>query len=115
MRFCQDHWNKLKDAVKCQGMWGMVATSGEEACDRTVSQIEDGPQPGNFDPLMEIHWMIAGRVIEQNGAYLLTGDYCPMCEAGKHCDECRAIVETWPESAAKHVKAEYDKRRGGQA
>ena len=33
-----------------------------------------------YDPLMAAHNMISGRAIECGGIYLLTGDYCPLCE-----------------------------------
>jgi hypothetical protein len=114
MKFCQPHWEKLREAVKARGMDQLVAKGGPEAIRRTVSEIEDGPTPANFDPLMRLHWMIAGRVMEQI-PYIITGDYCPMCEAGKHCENCRAVVEAWPESAADAVKEEYDRQIGGRA
>jgi hypothetical protein len=115
MKFCQPHWEALRKAVADRGMDHLVAKSGQEAAERTKSEIEDGPQPANFDPLMRLHWMISGRVLEGFGLYLMLGDYCPMCEAGKHCEKCREEVETWPDSAADAVKEEYDRQIGGRA
>ena len=33
---------------------------------------------------MAAHNMIVGRALELGGLYLMTGDYCPVCEAMKH-------------------------------
>jgi len=115
MKFCHFHWDMLKNAVEDKGMWHLVAKSGQEAMERTKSEIEDGSQPGNFDPLMRLHWMISGRALEGLGLYLLSGDYCPMCEAGKCCAKCKSLVDSWPNSAADAVKEEYDRQVGGRA
>lgn len=115
MKFCQPHWEMLRQAVRDQGMWELVAQSGEECAQRTVSQLEEGAQPANFDPLMQLHWMIVNRVSEKPDMlmFLMSGDHCPMCEAGKHCAACKEIVAGWPASAAAFIKEEYDQRVGG--
>lgn len=39
-----------------------------------------------YDPLMEAHLMISGRAIQMGGLYLMSGDYCPICEVMTHMD-----------------------------
>lgn len=79
MRFCQGHWNKLREAIADRGLDGLVARGGAEAVERSASELETGTTPANFDPLMAAHWAIANnasRLVEQAGGnplYLLTG------------------------------------------
>lgn len=91
MKFCQPHWDKLREAIKARGMWHLVAKSGEAAVERMKAELQHGAAASDdtWDPLMNCHWMILGRSLELGGLYLMGrddagNDYCPVCEAVKH-------------------------------
>ena len=65
MKFCQDHWDKLRAAIADRGMDGLVARGGAAAVANTVSEFSEGPKPENFDPLMGAHWAIASNAMER--------------------------------------------------
>ena len=83
MKFCQTHWNQLKDAIESKGMYHLVAASGELAVDRLKEELDGTATKLTYDPLMNSHNMINLRALECCGLYLLTGDYCPLCEFEK--------------------------------
>ena len=65
MKFCQNHWDKLKDAIKARGIFDFVAGSGEEAVKQMKEQLEGKPEAiERFDPLMAAHWAIANNAID---------------------------------------------------
>ncbi len=84
MKFCQAHWDKLREAVKVRGLWHLVAQNGEQAIENEIAKIEGRADNRNYDPLMSCHWMIVNRALDLGGLYLMTGDYCPICESIKH-------------------------------
>jgi len=86
LKFCQPHWDELKDAVKARGMWPLVAENGQAAINRMVDEIENRATDDTYDPLMSAHWMIASRALECGGLYLMTGEYCPLCEVENHTE-----------------------------
>lgn len=87
MKFCQPHWDQLREAIERKGMIDLVAKSGEEAAARIVEELSQ--RPTAHDPLMSCHWMIANRALDLGGVYLMMqtpegGHYCPLCELQKH-------------------------------
>ena len=84
MQICKDHWTKIRNAISERGLEHLGAKSGEEACADAVAQLQGEETP--FDPLAACNWMIMNRGLEIGGLYLMTGDYCPVCEAIKHTD-----------------------------
>lgn len=91
MRFCKDHWAKMKAGVEDRGLGHLVAKSGEAAVERVVAELEHRATDATFDPLMTAHWMIVNRALECGGLYLMThnpdvadGEFCPLCEVAKH-------------------------------
>lgn len=79
MKFCQDHWDRLRAAIEERGLGHLVAADGETAAAQQVAEIERGSQDvTTFDPLMSAHWAIASNAlstIEQAGGaplYLMT-------------------------------------------
>lgn len=82
MKFCDHHWGKLRQAIVDRGLAHLIK-SAEENMESMASEIE-GNGPTTFDPLMTAHWMICGTAIERGGVYMMTGDYCPVCEALEH-------------------------------
>lgn len=110
MRFCQSHWNQLRDKVKESGMFHLVSTSGEQAAKRMQKEIAGKPTVP--DPLLEAHNMMLKRAIECLGIGVM-GDCCPLCEANKHLpnhpetNEC--CSDAWINSIIPYLKDEYIK------
>jgi len=87
MKFCDDHWAKLRAAISKRGLDHLVARGGKEAVDRLVDEVKGTETAATFDPLMCAHNMVASKALELGGLYMLTGeDICPVCEAVKN--EC---------------------------
>lgn len=89
MRYCQAHWDVLRQAVKDRGMWDLVPTSGQEATERMAEQLRGG-EP-KFDPLMSLHWHYVNSAIENSGLFILghnpddpEGHHCPLCAFEKY-------------------------------
>jgi hypothetical protein len=106
MRFCQDHWDRLREAIDARGLTDLVATSGALAAAQQAAQAERGAADvTTFDPLMSAHWGIlsnAMSAIQAGGGaplYLMAGDQpedpvdlpggegktwprCPLCYLG---------------------------------
>lgn len=83
MKFCQAHWDRLRTAIEIRGLGHLIAPSGAEAMERAAQELDGTATDATYDPLMAAHWMIVSRVTELGGLYLMTGDYCPICEAIK--------------------------------
>jgi hypothetical protein len=90
MKFCQTHWDQLKQAVKAKGLFDLVSTDGKEVMQKVVGELEGAkPTLENFDPLLAANNLIWANAIKCGGLYLLGRDekgneYCPVCEADKH-------------------------------
>lgn len=80
MKFCMNHWEELKNAIKERGMWNLVAIDGHAAIYRTKQELEGTATDSTYDPLMAANFMISGKALEMGGLYLLSGNYCPLCE-----------------------------------
>lgn len=83
MQICQDHWSKLKDAIRERGLYSFVAKSGEAAAEEIKAQLErtvDETKP--YDPLMSANWGIVTHAIEIEPS-LTFSDCCPLCELDK--------------------------------
>jgi hypothetical protein len=84
LKFCDDHWEKLRQAVKDRGLWHLVARSGQEATERVKDELGNKETDATWDPLMACHWAVNGNALKMGGLYLLQGDLCQICEAIKH-------------------------------
>ena len=130
MKFCQNHWDMLRENIKKEGIYDWVAQSGETAVAMMTDELARGEHtPVNYDPLMNCHNMIFGRTLEMVGAYALSEEFgCPICffnskrtEDGRClCDDpnCHAKepgtippFETWLEETPKACK-EYMQEKG---
>lgn len=80
-KWCQAHWDMLREEVNAQGMGDMVSANGEIAAMRTVSELKgEADTKEMFDPLMRAFWMIENRLLEGLGAAVLHPDFgCPLC------------------------------------
>jgi len=88
MRFCQPHWDELRQAIHKVGLDAWVPDSGEKAMAAMASQIEQGTTTiDNFDPLMGAHNAIAinmGEACRNNGdatlaLFMIAEPICPLC------------------------------------
>lgn len=92
MKFCQHHWDALKQAIKSRGLFDLVARDGHEALEQAVGELKGEPKTlKNFDPLMSAHWQIVNNAMETLGAIganplaLMASDpdhpecECPIC------------------------------------
>ena len=112
MRMCEDHWQKLRDAVDATGLGTLVSEGGQEAMMKMVAGLQEGPSIDNFDPLMQAHNAIMANtmticqerggqasVAELMGAY--GDDWCPLCyineQHNQACEEegCTYTFDSW--------------------
>lgn len=65
MQFCTEHWNKMRAAVDARGLTPLVSQGEASAVAKMVDQLKEGEQTlDSFDPLMSMHWAIAGNAME---------------------------------------------------
>ena len=79
MKFCQPHWDALREAIELRGLGHLIAANGREAAARTVADLTGDDDLANYDPLMDVHWMIASRAMCVFGIAALAAG-CPVCE-----------------------------------
>ena len=104
MKFCQDHWDKLRAAIEAEGVYELVAKDGKRAAQMFADAVEyDRESLANYDPLMWAHWAIIER-IAQHEPNVLFVDGCPLCwVADGHeatcvepgCEITRQTFEDW--------------------
>lgn len=76
MKWCQDHWDRLREAIEARGLGHLVAPDGQTA----AAQLADELERGDYDPLMDAFWATnsnAARTIERAGGsplYLSGGE-----------------------------------------
>lgn len=63
MRFCQDHWDRLRAKIADRGIAHLIAPDGETAVAQVKDQLERSVTPVNFDPLMHAHWAIVDNAM----------------------------------------------------
>jgi hypothetical protein len=112
VKFCQPHWEKLRQAIKDRGLWSFVATSGENAAAKLVASTNQGTRASNFDPLMSAHNAIVANVMDNTpvGMALFSpnedgSERCPICFVqADHDANCTLTgcvpFETWIDRAA---------------
>lgn len=79
MKFCESHWQKLRNAIEARGLTPFIAKDGTVAAAQMAKQVEEQRSGKHtFDPLMQAHWAVAGNVMDYIGAtgnnplYLMT-------------------------------------------
>ena len=87
MRICQEHWGKLRAALKERGIDHLGARDGQQLMENVRTELSGGKP--DYDPLIDCNNMIFGRGMEMGGLYLLARKddgthYCPICEAIVH-------------------------------
>lgn len=109
MKFCQPHWDDLKTAIKDRGLWHLVAADGRAAMDRAIDEMNRTATDKAYDPLMAAHWSICGQAMKQGGLYLMSGDYCPLCELEKHTEA--GMAKRWVDGCTDSILS-YCQERG---
>ena len=85
VKFCQAHWDKLREAIRARGLYELVAADGTEAVRRTMSELGSVRSKSNFDPLMAAHWAIVNNVMAGPAGLAIMmqnedgSDRCPLC------------------------------------
>lgn len=65
MKFCEDHWSKLRAAIEACGLTPLVAQGGKSMAAKLAEQVEAGTETiDNYDPLMGSFFAICGNVFE---------------------------------------------------
>jgi hypothetical protein len=115
VKFCQVHWESLREAIRERGLWGFVADGGEEAMKRSLG--ENATDRANFEPLMGAHNAIVSRAIDVVGLALLVAnedgsEKCPICFLQQSHDvackvpDCKQNFAKWIDYAADGSKNE---------
>ena len=83
-KWCQPHWDMLRQAVFSKGMGHLVPKDGKAAARMLEDELTFRDAEG-FDPLMRGYWMISGRVLDNSGNPF----ECPLCQVQRHHDTCK--------------------------
>lgn len=113
MKFCQPHWEELREKIRERGLYGLVATSGEQAVAQLVDGVENGTKKTNFDPLMAAHNQLVSNAIGVVGLALMMlnedgSERCPVCYLIANCQCGKAgdcPFTTWTTKAADGARA----------
>ena len=116
MKFCGRHWEALREAIRARGLFGLVATSGEQVVAMMTKELGDGESTkATFDPLMGAHNAIVSNVMGVVGIAVMMqnedgSDRCPLCfiqsEHDAHCKLTRCEpYDTWINRAADDMRA----------
>lgn len=84
MKMCQQHWVALRAAIDARGLSHLIAKNGEAAVEKTLGELQGQAESETYDPLLSAYFAIMGNALEMGGMYLLTGDFCPICESEAH-------------------------------
>lgn len=78
MKFCGQHWERLRGAIAARGLEALVSVGGHSAMEKLVDELQTKATTlDNFDPLMSAHWAIVGnatRILGNNGGLYLLMD-----------------------------------------
>ena len=97
MQFCKRHWADMRMAVDDRALTHLVAAGGKKLLEKTKIELEQGETTAeSFDPLMSMHWAIAGNIMDALGqnvnpsaALSVLGEVCPLCHINQlHRDSC---------------------------
>lgn len=106
MKFCDPHYEWMRKAIADRGMAHLVSMDHRQVMEMFRQEVERGLSPEHYDPLMGISFMICNNAVNVGGGYLLTGDYCPLCELVKNTQEEGQIDQTWINAAADVARSE---------
>lgn len=90
-KWCQPHWDQLREAVRVRGLDKFGAQNAEEAHRDMVDQAQG--EETQFDPLMGSFWRLSNAVLETAG--LRAVGQCPMCILRDESDPELKLVDDW--------------------
>lgn len=106
MKFCEDHWNKLRNSVTANSLDYLVSSNAKEAA---VNMRRD--------PLIIANTMVIDRIIEIDGPEAIAKDICPICyvieQTQKEADEqgivrpVEEIEEYWIDGPVKAIRKKF--------
>lgn len=125
MKFCADHWARLRAAIDDRGLSDLVASDGKRAAANLASDLQKGAALQTFDPLMSAHNDIWAHAMQQPSGMSVMyanedgSERCPICwTRDKHAESCPGLpecaltsagFEAWIEIAADRAKTEYSR------
>jgi hypothetical protein len=80
MQICSDHFHELKNAIRQRGLWELVTPDGFISTKSAKNEIDTEMSVSVFDPLVATSLMISEQALRAFGSYLLTSNFCPLCE-----------------------------------
>jgi hypothetical protein len=121
MKFCIDHWAKLRAAIDERGLTPLVSQGGASAAEKMLNATADGASLDNFDPLLAAHNMILKHALNAVGFEIFAPnsdgtDRCPLCflraEHEKQCTnpQCGQDFDKWIDFAADGAKRFVDEQ-----
>ena len=64
MKFCQDHWDRLRQRIDDRGLSHLIAADGQKAVSMMTSQLQERRTTReNYDPLMGAHFAILNNAM----------------------------------------------------
>jgi hypothetical protein len=119
MKWCDDHWAKLRDAIDEVGLSEYVAENAGALAERINLETSlQGPLTAGTmpDPLLASMFAVMDNLARQGGAGMFMVDGCPVCYANKAHEEgctdpdCDFSYDQWLMRAAQDCKDAYDAR-----
>lgn len=107
MQFCPKHWEDLKTEIIMVGLGRFIFKNGEQAAKHIEEQLKGLVDPKDpYDPLMSAHWAIMGNALRCGGLYMMSGDFCPLCELEAHSP---AKAEEWITPCCQEILQDFKK------
>lgn len=110
MKICQQHWNKLKEMIKQEGLSKFIAKDGRAAMGNALAELKG--ESTHPDPLMMCNNMIWSRSLETFGLVIMQED-CPLCYANENypdTTEGEKTGEFWVRTLVPHVKKMFEEK-----
>lgn len=105
MKFCMDHWGRLKKAISERGLDHLIAEDGKSAADAVARQIKGEDDKSDFDPLMSATFAIYSAYIRDVGLSAMMADkdgseVCPLCGVANNPRSRKGLDQNWIDGAA---------------
>jgi hypothetical protein len=91
MELCSVHSYELRNAIRQRGLWELVTPDGFISSNGVNSPIDTELTHSLFDPLVATSLMISEQALRAFGSYLLTRNYCPLCEVEENLGTGMAV------------------------
>lgn len=96
MKFCPEHWQRLRSDITNVGLDSLVADSGEKAASNLMSEATEGTTIDNFDPLMWAHNFIWSGAMQSISEQYQQNPLMLMADAAEHPEwACPVCALNW--------------------